>query len=146
MPSLTTLTPAAECWSGEILSANYVAPSLQPHYRTFNTTTNNSAPICWHRYLAFQTPRLIAFPFTSNSRFPRSDTTPVLRSCLLYSGCRSASNQVASELIPRQGLSLGFDNEYALFGASSEVRFALIFTELNLVRTSDHQTIVFVFK
>ena len=113
MPSLTTLTPAAECWSGEILSANYVAPSLQPHYRTFNTTTNNSAPICWHRYFTFRL-RLIVFPFTSNSRFPRSDTTPVLRSCLLYPGCRLINNQDFSKLLPRHQTSLGFDNVFIL--------------------------------
>ena len=81
--------------------------------RTFITTTNNSAPTCWHRYFTFRL-RLIVFPFTSNSRFPRSDTTPVLRSCLLYPGCRLINNQDFSKLLPRHQTSLGFDNVFIL--------------------------------
>ena len=45
--------------------------------------------------------RLIAFLFTFTSRFPSSDTMPVLRSCLLYHGCHSVSSQVSSEFIPK---------------------------------------------
>ena len=36
---------------GLVTSIGYAAPSLQSHYRAFFTTTNDSAPDWWHRYL-----------------------------------------------------------------------------------------------
>ena len=75
-----------------------LAPSLPPHYRAFNATTSQSAPVG-----RIGAPSLVTFPLHRPDRFPRSTLRPRPYSRRLYAGCRSDSRQVTSDLIPAQG-------------------------------------------
>ena len=93
--------PPLENQGCPLYSIGHAVPSLPSHYRTFITTTNDSVPDRWPRYLVFRRYfPLITFPLTSTSRFPRSDIKPVLGSCHLYTGCRPSSTQVSSWTLP----------------------------------------------
>ena len=83
-------------------------PSLHPHYKGFNTTTNPSAPVCCIgiRPRGFST---CAFPLAPTYRFSCSVWWPRLDSCLLYTVCRITSNQVSVMLFLPSQLECSFD-------------------------------------
>src|SRR5450432_4117690 len=74
-----------------------VAPSLRTHCRCFVTTTGHSAPA---ERIGIRAHGVCRFPLPSNGRFSCSTTKPASRSCRLYTGCHSHSNQTPCELIP----------------------------------------------
>ena len=75
------------------------SPSLQPHYRTFNTTTGCSAPASRLGTLTLVGPPLAFLPSHRDDRFPRSAPKPGSSSCHLYAGRRPDNKQAPSGLI-----------------------------------------------
>jgi hypothetical protein len=90
------------------------APSLHPHYKSFNTTTGSSAP---HSSIGILPHGVChsSFPLTSRARFSRSIPKPVLRSCRLYTDCRRDRKQVSSRLILELRDGPSFDSVLKLF-------------------------------
>src|SRR5471032_3114409 len=85
------------------------APSLHPHYKSFNTTTSSSAPRSGIGILPYGVCHL-SFPFTSRARFSRSIPKPELSSCRLYTGCRRVRKQVSSRLVLEHSSGSSFDS------------------------------------
>src|ERR1019366_4719128 len=52
---------------------------------------------------------LVPFPLASPARFSRSLQEPGRASRRLHAGCRSVSIRISTELIPKDGSTLGFD-------------------------------------
>jgi hypothetical protein len=77
-----------------------VTPSLQPHYRTFLTTTGDSAPVPRFGTRALVGLPLELLPSHRGDRFPRSTQEPEPRSRRLHAGRRLGSKQVPPRLIP----------------------------------------------
>jgi hypothetical protein len=86
-----------------------VAPSLQSHYRTFGTTTRDSAPVPRIGTLALVGRPLERLPCHRGDRFPRSTHEPKPRSRRLHAGRHLGSKQVAPRLLPGERLPPGFD-------------------------------------
>jgi hypothetical protein len=78
------------------LKLNHVAPSLQPHYRAFLTTTRDSAPVPRLGTLALVGQPLELLPSHRGDRFPRSTQQPESRSRRLHAGRRLGSTTGAS--------------------------------------------------
>lgn len=57
-------------------SASDPPPSLHPHYRDFNTTTGQSAPVRRISTFGLAVPPLAPFPLASPNRFPSSTPEP----------------------------------------------------------------------
>jgi hypothetical protein len=81
-------------WLFYRLKLDNVAPSLQPHYRTFLTITGDSAPVPRIGTLTLVGLPLAFLPSHRGDRFSRSVQEPRLRSRHLYAGRRSDSKQV----------------------------------------------------
>ena len=76
------------------IKLNNVTPSLQHHYKAFDTTTHDP-PLCLASVLRpSQVLCLSGFPLHRDERFPRSTQKPVLSSRLLHAGCRLGNKQV----------------------------------------------------
>jgi hypothetical protein len=73
---------------------------------------------------------LVASPFASTPRFPRSIQPPLPGSAHLYAGCHSARKQVPSELIPRSSNYRGFDIVLALFDTRNGGSLSVLFLEV----------------
>jgi hypothetical protein len=97
---------------------NNAAPSLQPHYRAFVTTTGCSAPALRIGTLALAVVAACGLSLhhahsmpsvVTPCRFSRSIRKPDRASRRLHAGCRSVGIRTSSELIPKVGSTLGFD-------------------------------------
>src|SRR5262245_40203168 len=92
---------------------NNAAPSLQPHYRTFITTTGCSAPVLRIGTLALAVGAACSLSLhavgVTERRFSRSIQKPGRASRRLHAGCRSGSLRASPELIPEEGSSPGSD-------------------------------------
>ena len=77
-----------------------VAPSLQPHYRAFPTTTRNSAPVPRIGTRVLMVLPLGRLPLHRSDRFPRSTQEPEPRSRRLYAGRHLGSKQGVSQTSP----------------------------------------------
>jgi hypothetical protein len=86
-----------------------VAPSLQPHYRTFLTPTRDSAPVPRIGTLALVGCPLERLPCHRGDRFPRSTHEPEARSRRLHAGRHLGRKQVSPRRIPGERLPPGFD-------------------------------------
>src|SRR5918992_1886617 len=82
------------------IKLNNVAPSLQPHYRAFLTTTRDSAPVPRLGTLALVGQPLELLPSHRGDRFPRSTQKPESRSRRLHAGRRLGSTTGASQTYP----------------------------------------------
>jgi len=82
------------------LKLNDVAPSLQSRYRTFITTTRDSAPAPRFGTLTLTGRPLESLPWHRCCRFPRSTQEPEPSSRRLRAGRRLGSKQVSPRLIP----------------------------------------------
>lgn len=98
---------------GELRQQNNAAPSLHPHYKSFSTTTDSSAPRSGIGVLSRGVCHL-SFPFASETRFSRSIPKPVLSSCRLYTDCRWGRKQISPQLVPELSGHSGFDSASGL--------------------------------
>ena len=86
---------------------NNAAPSLQPHYRAFDTTTGCSIPAPRFGTLALAVGAACGLSLhvisVTKHRFSRSIRKPGRASRRLHAGCRSGSLRASPELIPEEG-------------------------------------------
>ena len=98
-----------------------VAPSLQPRYRTFLTTTSHSAPVRRIGTQSLTVLPLASLPCHRHDRFPRSTQEPGSRSRRLHAGRRPSSRQVPLGLVPESYTNSGFDVTRICFDTSTAV-------------------------
>jgi hypothetical protein len=87
-------------------------PSLQPHYRAFDATTDRSVPVPGFGTLASRFEPLVLLPCHPGSGSRSSAQKPVSASCPLYAGRRPPSHQAPNGLIPEVQAASGFDDTY----------------------------------
>ena len=117
-------------WLATTARQGNAIPSLQCHYSTFHTTTDDSAPVFCIGTLILAGSPLGFLPSQQNDRFSSSAQKPAYKSCHLYAGCRLDSKRAPSRLIPATLQPTGFDNVRPLFDTSSMVhsRSSLVYT------------------
>jgi hypothetical protein len=108
-------------WLAHSARLDNAIPSLQYHYNTFNTTTDDSAPVIRIGTLILVGSPLGFLPWQRNDRFSSSVRKPAYKSCHLYAGCRLDSKRAPSRPIPATLQPTGFDNILPLFDTSSMV-------------------------
>jgi hypothetical protein len=107
------MSPRSSPQVGELRQPDNAAPLFHRHYNGFITTTGSSAPRCGIGILPCGVCHL-SFPLSSETRFSRSVSKPVLGSCRLHTDCHWIRKQVSLQLIPALSNDPGFDSTLGL--------------------------------